>query len=54
MTFSQFATLFRLYRFFTKYGVEKPQTISPDEFAALLGDPEMDPEYIGWLDSEVT
>jgi hypothetical protein len=39
MSFSIFAGLMRLFRFFSKYGVTNPGFLSSDEFAALIADP---------------
>jgi hypothetical protein len=39
MSFSIFAGLFRLFRFFLKYGVTNPGFLNAEEFAALIADP---------------
>jgi hypothetical protein len=54
MNFFIFAGLFRLFRFFTKYSVEQPNFLAATEFAALIADPQLDPDFITWMDTSVT
>jgi len=39
MTFGIFAALFRLFRFFSKYSIEKAAILNASEFNQLINDP---------------
>jgi len=52
MSFYIFASLFRLFRIFSKYSIETPNKLNPEEFASFIIDPHMDPDWIAWADTE--
>lgn len=52
ITFPQFAGLQRIHRFMMKYDEENPGYLNPDEFMALIMDPQVEPEWGEWLDTD--